>query len=97
MFEWVWPIDMIPLDFLDVIVWTNDHMIEWVESIGLGSYAANLKDTGVHGAVLALDNDFDHEKLAVALKMPQVDTEVCTCMCAGFHTGVGKLRFPPLL
>ena len=51
-------------------------MMKWVESIGLDSYAPNLKETGVHGGVLALDNDFDHEKLAMALKMPQIDIEV---------------------
>lgn len=59
------------------MVWTNDHVIQWVESIGLGSYAPNMKETGVHGGVLALDNDFDHEKLAMALQMPQTDAVVC--------------------
>ena len=60
------------------MVWTHDHVIQWVESIGMEHYATNLKDTGVHGGVIALDNDFDHEKLAMALKIPQTDTEVCT-------------------
>ncbi len=60
------------------MVWTNDHVMQWVESVGLGSYAPNLKETGVHGGVLALDNDFHHEKLALALQMPLSDIEVPT-------------------
>ena len=59
-----------------MIVWTNDHVIEWAESIGLGNYSSNLKETGVHGGVLALDNDFDDVKLALALQMPPTDMEV---------------------
>ena len=73
----LWSCFLSPPPFiLDVMVWTNGHVMKWVESIGLDSYAPNLKETGVHGGVLALDNDFDHEKLAMALKMPQTDTEV---------------------
>ena len=59
-----------------MIVWTNDHVIEWVVSIGMQYYAPNLKETGVHGGVLALDNDFDHDKLAMALQIPLTDIEV---------------------
>ena len=59
------------------MVWTNDHVIEWVESIGLESHAPHLQETGVHGGVLALDNDYDHVKLAMALQIPLTDIEVC--------------------
>lgn len=62
------------------MVWTNDHVIQWVDSIGLGSYAPNLKETGVHGGVMALDNDFNHEKLAMTLQIQQTDIEVCTSL-----------------
>lgn len=51
-------------------------MMKWVESIGLGDYATNLYESGVHGGVIALDNDFDAEKLAFALKIPQSHSEV---------------------
>jgi hypothetical protein len=61
---------------IDVMVWTNDHVIQWVDSIGLGSYASNLKETGVHGGVLALDNDFDYEKLAMALQIALANLDV---------------------
>ena len=58
------------------MVWTNDHVIEWVGSAGLQGYAPNLRETGVHGGVLALDQDFDHEKLAMSLQIPLTDMEV---------------------
>ena len=61
---------------LDVVIWTNEHVIKWVESIGLGEYATNLCESGVHGGVIALDHDFDAEKLALALKISQTHTEV---------------------
>ncbi len=49
----------------------------WVGSIGLKDYAANLTESGVHGGVFALDNDYDHQKLALALKIPLTNPEVC--------------------
>ncbi len=58
------------------MVWTSEHVMKWVESLGLASYAPNLREHGVHGGVIALDHDFDHEKLALALQIPQADTEV---------------------
>ena len=51
--------------------------MEWVISIGMKYYAPKLKETGVHGGVLALDHDFDHDKLAMALQIPLTDMEVC--------------------
>ena len=60
----------------DVLVWTNDHVISWAESIGLSEYAPNLKESGVHGGSIALDNDFDCEKLALALRIPPTILEV---------------------
>ena len=63
----------------DVLVWTSAHVIAWVESIGLGEYVDHIRECGVHGGVLALDSDFDHEKLALALQIPSSSPEVhCT-------------------
>ena len=59
-----------------MLVWTNDHVIQWVESLGLAEYASNLRDRGVHGGVIALDSDFDHDKLALALQIPLSSVEV---------------------
>ena len=54
-------------------------MTAWVDLIGLGEYGSHLKGLGVHGGVLALDVDYDHEKLALALQIPSSNYEVRTC------------------
>ena len=50
--------------------------MNWVNSIGMNEYAINLVNSGVHGGLIALDNTFDYERLAMALQMPTSDTTV---------------------
>uniref|UniRef100_A0A915PJ40 SAM domain-containing protein n=1 Tax=Setaria digitata TaxID=48799 RepID=A0A915PJ40_9BILA len=57
----------------DVLVWSNDRVARWVEEIGLGAYATQLKDSGVHGALIALDHTFDAQSLALSLQIPPQD------------------------
>ncbi|XP_048339615.1 liprin-alpha-1 isoform X3 [Sphaerodactylus townsendi] len=59
----------------DVLVWSNDRMIHWVVLIGLKEYANNLIESGVHGALVALDETFDHNALALALQIPTQNTQ----------------------
>ncbi|XP_054940127.1 liprin-alpha-4 isoform X5 [Physeter macrocephalus] len=59
----------------DVLVWTNDQVVHWVQSIGLRDYAGNLHESGVHGALLALDENFDHNALALVLQIPTQHTQ----------------------
>ncbi|XP_040841167.1 liprin-alpha-4 isoform X7 [Ochotona curzoniae] len=59
----------------DVLVWTNDQVLHWVQSIGLRDYAGNLHESGVHGALLALDENFDHNTLALVLQIPTQNTQ----------------------
>ncbi|KAM4849450.1 liprin-alpha-1 isoform X4 [Urocitellus parryii] len=54
----------------DVLVWSNDRVIRWILSIGLKEYANNLIESGVHGALLALDETFDFNALALLLQIP---------------------------
>lgn len=60
----------------DVLVWTNERVLSWVQAIGLKEYAANLLESGVHGALLALDESFDHNALALLLQIPTQCTQV---------------------
>ena len=53
------------------MVWTTDHVIAWAESVGLEEFAQSLHGSGVHGGVIALDDSFDAEALAMAMKIPQ--------------------------
>ncbi|XP_036399126.1 liprin-alpha-1-like isoform X2 [Megalops cyprinoides] len=54
----------------DVLVWSNERVINWVQSIGLKEYANHLLESGVHGPLLALDETFDHNALALLLQIP---------------------------
>ncbi|XP_029812634.1 liprin-alpha-1 isoform X2 [Suricata suricatta] len=59
----------------DVLVWSNDRVIRWVLSIGLKEYANNLVESGVHGALMALDETFDFSALALLLQIPTQNTQ----------------------
>ena len=59
----------------DVLVWSNDRFIKWVVTIGLREYANNLVESGVHGALVGLDDTFDHNALALALQIPTQNTQ----------------------
>lgn len=62
--------------FVDVLVWSNDRVIKWVDSIGLKEFSNNLLESGVHGAFIALDDSFDHNAMALALQIPTTNTQV---------------------
>ncbi|XP_004441136.1 PREDICTED: liprin-alpha-1 isoform X5 [Ceratotherium simum simum] len=59
----------------DVLVWSNDRVIRWILSIGLKEYANNLVESGVHGALMALDETFDFNALALLLQIPTQNTQ----------------------
>ncbi|XP_067902646.1 liprin-alpha-1-like isoform X2 [Heterodontus francisci] len=59
----------------DVMVWTNERVICWVQSIGLKEYANNLLEIGVHGGLIALDELFDYNALALLLQIPMQNTQ----------------------
>uniref|UniRef100_A0A672SBV4 SAM domain-containing protein n=1 Tax=Sinocyclocheilus grahami TaxID=75366 RepID=A0A672SBV4_SINGR len=59
----------------DVLVWTNERVLSWVQAIGLKEYAGNLLESGVHGSLLALDESFDHNALALLLQIPTQCTQ----------------------
>ncbi|XP_055296220.1 liprin-alpha-1 isoform X21 [Sitodiplosis mosellana] len=54
----------------DVLVWSNDRIIKWISSIGLKEYGNNLLESGIHGALIALDESFDATAMALALQIP---------------------------
>ncbi|XP_017855394.1 liprin-alpha-1 isoform X2 [Drosophila busckii] len=54
----------------DVLVWSNERVIRWVGNIGLKEYANNLLESGVHGALMALDESFDATAMGLALQIP---------------------------
>ncbi|XP_076751398.1 PTPRF interacting protein alpha isoform X7 [Xylocopa sonorina] len=60
---------------VDVLVWSNDRVIRWVHSIGLKEYGNNLIESGVHGALIALDESFDANSFALTLQIPTQNTQ----------------------
>ncbi|XP_078034353.1 uncharacterized protein LOC144468621 isoform X3 [Augochlora pura] len=54
----------------DPLVWTNQRFIRWARSIDLTEYAENLKDSGVHGALVVLEPSFTGDTMATALGIP---------------------------
>ncbi|XP_034385592.1 liprin-alpha-1 isoform X6 [Cyclopterus lumpus] len=63
------------LDLQEVLVWSNERVISWIQAIGLKEYSGNLSESGVHGALLALDETFDHNALALLLQIPTQNTQ----------------------
>ncbi|PNF16116.1 hypothetical protein B7P43_G03309 [Cryptotermes secundus] len=63
-------------DLVDVLVWSNERVIRWITHIGLKEYANNLLESGVHGALIALDESFDYNSMALALQIPTQNTQV---------------------
>ncbi|XP_013921042.1 PREDICTED: liprin-alpha-3 isoform X6 [Thamnophis sirtalis] len=59
----------------DVMVWSNERVMCWVQIIGLKEFANNLVESGVHGALLALDDTFDCNDLALLLQIPTQNTQ----------------------
>ncbi|KAJ0183071.1 hypothetical protein K1T71_001047 [Dendrolimus kikuchii] len=59
----------------DVLVWTNERLQRWLLSINLKEYANNLMESGVHGALIALDDSFDANSMALALQIPTQNTQ----------------------
>ncbi|KAJ3607551.1 hypothetical protein NHX12_024602 [Muraenolepis orangiensis] len=59
----------------DVMVWSNERVLCWVQTIGLKEFADNLLESGVHGALLALDDTFDYTDLALLLQIPNQSTQ----------------------
>ncbi|XP_077510437.1 liprin protein kazrin isoform X2 [Amblyomma americanum] len=55
---------------VDPLVWTNQRFIQWARSIDLGEYAENLRESGVHGALVVLEPSFTADTMAQALGIP---------------------------
>ena len=45
-------------------------------SVLFQEYANNLLESGVHGALIALDEGFDYNSMALALQIPTQNTQV---------------------
>jgi hypothetical protein len=74
-----------PEGISNVVVWTSERVIEWLYSIGLDDFSYGIGERGIHGALIALDEDFDVEAFALALQIPSSNGEARKLLKAGFH------------
>lgn len=63
----------------------------WVSGLGLKEFATNLTESGVHGALLALDETFDYSDLALLLQIPTQNAQV-SCRRARGTLGIPILQ-----
>ena len=56
------------------MIWSNERLIKWIQSIGLKDYSNNLENSGLHGGVLVFDESYNWVSLALALEIPTHDT-----------------------
>ncbi|CAB3411589.1 unnamed protein product [Caenorhabditis bovis] len=76
----------------DVLVWSNERVQRWVEEIGLGSFARNLIDSGIHGALIALDDTFDAQAFAYSLQIGSQDVQSRQMLEKKFNALVAEYR-----
>ncbi|CAK1541926.1 unnamed protein product [Leptosia nina] len=74
----------------DVLVWTNERLQRWLTAINLKEYAANLSESGVHGALIALDDNFDANSMALALQIPTQNTQARQILEMEFNNLLGS-------
>lgn len=55
---------------LDVSLWTNHRVMEWLRTVDLSEYAPNLRGSGVHGALLIYEDGMTWEVFAAVLSIP---------------------------
>ncbi|XP_074660896.1 liprin-beta-1-like isoform X2 [Tubulanus polymorphus] len=58
----------------EVMTWSNHRVMEWLRTIDLSEYAPNLRGSGVHGALMVLEEAFGAELLAALLSIPSNKT-----------------------
>lgn len=59
----------------DLLVWSNERVIKWIQSIGLKEYSNDLHQSGLHGGVFVFDESFDWSSLALILEIPNSDMQ----------------------
>lgn len=61
---------------IQICYWTQQRVMNWLQSIELPEYASELCGSGVHGALMILEDRFTPDLLADILRIPQVKSLV---------------------
>ncbi|GAU98047.1 hypothetical protein RvY_09247-4 [Ramazzottius varieornatus] len=54
----------------DVLYWSHHRIVEWLKFLDLAEYIPCLRGTGVHGALIVLEDSFNADVLAELLSIP---------------------------
>lgn len=54
----------------NVMVWSNERLIKWANSVDLQQFSNNLLESGIHGGIVAFDESFGANQMALALQIP---------------------------
>ena len=55
---------------IEVSLWSNHRVMEWLRHVDLAEYAPNLRGSGVHGGLLIFEPRFTAELFASLLSIP---------------------------
>ena len=73
-----------------VMFWTSFRVMDWLRSIDLAEYAANVRGSGVHGSLLLLESSFTSNTLAAILQIPSNRTLLRRHLSKMFDLLVGQ-------
>lgn len=62
-------------DNIDVMVWSNERMMKWANSVNLQQFSNNLIQSAIHGGVIAFDETFSVSQMALALQIPSQNVQ----------------------
>ncbi|CAL8093054.1 unnamed protein product [Calicophoron daubneyi] len=75
---------------VQVCYWTQHRVVSWLNSIELPEYAPDLCGSGVHGALMVLEDRFNPDLLASILHIPPNKTLVRRHLASKFAELVGE-------
>eukprot|EP00094_Tigriopus_californicus_P005385 TCALIF_05192-PA protein Name:"Similar to PPFIBP1 Liprin-beta-1 (Homo sapiens)" AED:0.11 eAED:0.09 QI:0/0.6/0.33/0.83/0.4/0.5/6/102/1020 len=75
---------------IEVSLWTNHRVMEWLRHVDLSEYAPNLRGSGVHGGLLIYEPRFGAELLASLLSIPGSKTLLRRHLSLHFRDLVGR-------
>ncbi len=75
---------------IEVSLWSNHRVMEWLRHVDLAEYAPNLRGSGVHGGLLIYETRFTAELFASLLSIPASKTLLRRHLSLHFRDLVGR-------
>jgi hypothetical protein len=75
---------------IEVSLWSNHRVMEWLRHVDLAEYAPNLRGSGVHGGLLIFEVRFTSELFASLLSIPSSKTLLRRHLGLHFRDLIGR-------